>query len=108
MEHNSIDNLIHSDLDALKSLKNYTFESKMQICCFYSSNIIDISVPTISLEDAYIMPWELEIFASFSIFYNEESTRKNIDDKTFKKNNYLHSKLCDSLFLFRQERYLHR
>ncbi len=91
--------LSHSDLDFLRQLENYTFDSKMLICQRYSSRIMSIS--EVNMDYALkqnIMPWELEAFAAFSVIYNSDNAEQSIDTVAFseiitKIRNYWHPEL---------------
>ena len=59
------DNLVHSNLDFLKILENFTLESKLLVCQKYSCRIMSCSM--VDMVKAYrenIMPWEIEGFAA--------------------------------------------
>jgi len=78
------DNLIHNSLDFLKVLENYTLDSKLLTCQKYSSRIMSLS--NVDMDIAVtenIMPWEIEIFAAYSIFYDNEKATDILDAKTF-------------------------
>lgn len=76
--------LTHSELDFLKELEKYSFDSKMIICQRFASRIMSSS--EVDMQRAYqqnIMPWELEAFAVFSVIYDNEKADCAIDSRAF-------------------------
>ena len=93
------ENLVHSSLEFLKVLEQYTLESKMLACQKFSSRIMSSS--RVDMLKAYrenIMPWELEAFSAYSIVYDKDEATEELDVKTFFKvitliRNYWHDGL---------------
>lgn len=96
------ENTIHSNLDFLKLLENYTLESKLLACQKYSSRIMSSSM--VDMTKAYsenIMPWEIEAFAAYSIIYDNEKATLKLNNKTFADTitlirNYWHNGLTEA------------
>ena len=96
------ESLVHSNLDFLKILENFTLESKLLICQRYSSRIMCCSM--VDMAKAYsenIMPWEIEAFAAYSIVYDNENATAVLDSETFANvitliRNYWHSGLTEA------------
>lgn len=96
------ENLVHSNLDFLKILGNFTLESKLLACQKYSSRIMSCSM--VDMTKAYnenIMPWEIEAFAAYSIVYDNENAMDELDGETFAEiitliRNYWHNGLTEA------------
>lgn len=96
------ENLVHSNLDFLKILENFTLESKLLVCQKYSSRIMSSSM--VDMTKAYhenIMPWEIEAFAAYSIVYDDENATVELDGETFANTitmirNYWHNGLTEA------------
>lgn len=96
------ENMIHSNLDFLKLLENFTLESKLLACQKYSSRIMSSSM--VDMTKAYnenIMPWEIEAFAAYSIIYDDEKATLELNNKTFADTitlirNYWHNGLTEA------------
>lgn len=76
--------LLHSDLSSLENLRKFTLESKLLASQQFASRIMNGSEVDMNL--AYqenIMPWELEIFAAYSVIFNDDDTTQKIDMKSF-------------------------
>lgn len=76
--------LLHSDLSSLENLRKFTLESKLLASQQFASRIMNGSEVDMNL--AYqenIMPWELEIFAAYSVIFNGDDATQNIDMKSF-------------------------
>ena len=76
--------LIHTELDFLKNLEKYSFDSKMIICQKFASRMMTTS--EVNMQEAYnqnVMPWELEVFAAFSVIYDVETADHEIEEKDF-------------------------
>lgn len=94
--------MVHSNLDFLKVLENFTLESKMLACQKYSSRIMSSSM--VDMTKAYrenIMPWEIEAFAAYSIVYDDENATDELDGETFADTitlirNYWHDGLTEA------------
>ena len=97
------ENLVHSNLDFLKILENFTLESKLLVCQKYSSRIMSSSM--VDMTKAYyenIMPWEIEAFAAYSIVYDDENATVELDGETFANTitlirNYWHNGLIEQI-----------
>ncbi len=95
------ENMVHSNLDFLKVLENFTLESKLLACQKYSSRIMSSSM--VDMTKAFsenIMPWEIEAFAAYSIVYDSEDAIDELDAKTFSDTitlirNYWHKGLTE-------------
>lgn len=77
---------LHSELECLKKLEQFTFESKMLCSQRYSSRLMDGS--KIDFEramDEGIMPWEIEIFTAYSVIYNNDEATDELDENTFRE-----------------------
>lgn len=96
------ENLVHSNLDFLKILENFTLESKLLACQKYSSRIMSCSmVDMTKAYDENIMPWEIEAFAAYSIVYDDENATVELDGETFADTitlirNYWHNGLTEA------------
>ncbi|MHB1314361.1 MAG: hypothetical protein ACYCX2_02610 [Christensenellales bacterium] len=65
-----------------KILKRYSFKNKMKVCNHYSHELMGFYKLNILDKKGKVFPWELDVFAMFSILSKEN------DDKDFDKKNY--------------------
>lgn len=78
------ENLVHSSLDFLKVLEKFTLESKLLACQKHSSRIMTCSqVDMVKAYQENIMPWEIEVFAAYSIVYDSDDAVEELDGNTF-------------------------
>lgn len=96
------ENMAHSNLNFLKVLENFTLESKLLFCQIYSSRIMSCSMVDMTKAcQENIMPWEIEVFAAYSIIYDNDNAIEKIDSITFANTitlirNYWHSELTEA------------
>ncbi len=96
------DDLVHSSLNFLKELEQFTLESKLLACQKYSSRIMTCSM--VDMGKAYkenIMPWEIEAFSAYSIVYDKGGVIEEMDSETFANmitmiRNYWHEGLSNA------------
>lgn len=94
-----IDDLTHSELSFLQELEQYSFDSKMMMCQRFASKIMSASeVDMLLAIDNNIMPWEIETFALFSLIYDDNNSKLDIDVVAFSRiitmiRNYWHPEL---------------
>lgn len=72
------------DLSFLECLQEYSFESKMMTCQLYSAKIMkdfEVSMELANKENIY--PWEIEVFATYSVLYHNPCSDKEITPEIF-------------------------
>lgn len=95
-------NFTYNNLEFLKTLEQFTIESKLLMCQKYSCRLMTRSKVDIDRAiEENIMPWEIEVFAAYSIVYDNDEAKKEVDVKTFfniitQIRNYWHDKLTEA------------
>ena len=93
------EDLSHSGLSFLENLGKYTFDSKMCFCQLFASRIMSISsVKLQNINESTVMPWELEVFVTFAVVYDDDSATEKINEEVFSNmitliRNYWHPEL---------------
>lgn len=76
--------ITHSNLNFLKELERYTFDSKMIFCQKYSNRLMSCSEVDMNLAvQENVMPWELEVLALFSVVYDSDNAQSVFNEKIF-------------------------
>lgn len=89
--------MMDKDLESIKCLNKFSFESKMIICELFSQRLMTTNEVDLVSNINGIMPTELEIFMLYSVLYDDDDSNLQIDDIAFVEiinaiRNYWHPK----------------